>query len=206
MCNFWAFLLKVADLRMRDCRWLMREWSALKSYHILKFKFDFYLLFVCVCCTCTHMCVCHSVLVEVRAYLCELPLSIHLWFISGIWSQVLRLAWQVTLPGAKSSWDSSLKFFLSHLWGARKPHLLFFFCWFKVFFESLEAHPATAGCSNTALTHWKWCYLDLDWDDEPYCCVLKQLAGGILSFLLLCRVFRGPSQSVFHNLNMIGKL
>lgn len=110
----------------RDCRRLMREWSALKSYHILKFKFDFYLLFVCVCCTCTHMCVCHSVLVEVRAYLCELPLSIHLWFISGIWSQVLRLAWQVTLPSAKSSWDSSLKFFLSHLWGARKPHLLFF--------------------------------------------------------------------------------
>jgi hypothetical protein len=67
----------------RDCRRLMREWSALKSYHILKFKFDFYLLFVCVCCTCTHMCVCYSVLVEVRAYLCELPLSIHLWFISG---------------------------------------------------------------------------------------------------------------------------
>lgn len=108
MCNFWAFLLEVADPRVREIADGSWEedllWNRITLLN-LNFIFIYYL------CVCARVCICHGVLVEVWGHFRELFLSVYLWIISGLWTQISRLAWQVTLPNAKSSWDSPLKFF-----------------------------------------------------------------------------------------------
>lgn len=129
MCNFWAFLLEVADPRVReiaDSSWQEDPlWNRITLLN-LNFIFIYYL------CVCARVCICHGVLVEVEdIFLSCFSLSTFESF----------LGFELRSPGLHGRWLSLmlshlgiplLNFFLSSLMYMKTPYFVFCCpCWFK---------------------------------------------------------------------------